>query len=203
MIKKIALTAGSAAIVGLLLVSPALAAKNGNEGRRPHVVSAKSSVGRRSLPGTVTAINGSSFTLMTRAKKAKSVTVDASGAMFLKNGQSASSTDLAVNQMVVVTGSMQNSSTTSSTVFMATKVNIIAPMRSVRVMGIVQASASSTLTVAGASGVIYTIDASSAKISGKGHATLADIKVGDKVSVSGKITSGANLTAKTIRDLSK
>lgn len=73
-------------------------------------------------------------------------------------------------------------------------------------VGTVTAISGTTLTVTDAKNVVYTVDASSAKIDpgmmGASGLTVANIMVGDKVIVTGPTAEGAAKTAKTISDRS-
>ena len=152
--------------------------------------------------GTVTAINGTSFTLRTKGRAAKTLTINDASAAFTKNGQSDASSDLAVNQMVSVSGALDSTGTTIT----ATSVNIIILMPAIRFSGTVQSISADILTVLANNGTTYTVDATKAVVTySRGHkGTLSIVQVNDKVTVSGKLLSGSvNVTAGTIRDASR
>jgi hypothetical protein len=76
------------------------------------------------------------------------------------------------------------------------------PIRTPHISGTVSAISGSTLTVTNATGTVYTVDASSAKVmeglfvSGL---SVSDIRVGDKILIRGTV-NGTSVTAKSISD---
>ena len=188
---------GTSVTATQIMDGPMMGAKGkGNEGKmgtRPALT------GNR-ITGSVTAINGTSFTLTTKGRTVKTITVNDASATFTKDGQASSLGNLAVGQMVNVQGSADSAGTTIT----AVKVNIVTP--SIRFTGTVQSVSGSTLTVLATNSTTYSVDTISAKVSyAKGQkGTVSIIQVGDKVSVSGKLPAGTNnVTASMIRDLTR
>lgn len=181
--------------------------KKGNGGEKPEgtnsagkMMGKKPGVTDNRLMGSVTAINGTSFTLTTKGRTVKTITVNDASATFTKDGQASTLGSLAVGENVTVQGTMDAAGTT----FTATKVNIVTP--SIRFAGTVQSVSGSSLTVLASNGTTYTVDAASAKVNyAKGKkGTISAIQVSDKVSVSGKLTPGTNnVLASMIRDTSR
>lgn len=154
------------------------------------------------FPGSVTAINGSTFTLETKGRLAKTLTVNTAGAAITKNGQPASLADIGVGQMVVVEGKLDSAGATLT----AEKVNIVIPMPSIRLEGTVQSVSGSTFSVLANNGATYSVDATSAKIFSVpgGQGTMSQVQAGDKVMVMGMILSSNNqITAQMVMDRSK
>lgn len=155
--------------------------------------------------GTITSINGSSFTIQ-YYKNGQSTTNTIntnSSTVFTKESRPAVIGDLYVNAMVMVSGTKETGSSTIS----ATKVNIVLPTTKLIIPnGTVNAISGNTITVTDNSGIVYTVDATNAAFYFKTGAatTLSTVQVGDKVSVKGSLPSNAvNVLAVSIKDLSR
>lgn len=156
--------------------------------------------------GTVSAINGTSFTLQMKVRKnsTKTLTINtASSTAFTKNGQADSFSDLAVGQAVSVQGPLDS---LSSSTIDATGVNIIIRMFPIRFNGTVQSVSGNILTILASYGKTYTVDMTNARInySNGNKATSYIIQNNDQVIVLGRHLSGSNnITAVSIRDSSQ
>ena len=150
--------------------------------------------------GTVTAINGSSFTLASKARGNQTINTTSS-TKFKETGVTTPSlSNLVVSETITVAGvwDRTNSKDTANT--------ITIKVASTRVTGTVTAINGTTLTVTTGKNVVYTVDASKAAVTFKAgrKATLSIVAVNDTVAVVGSSVSGStNVTAKTLRDSSK
>ncbi|HVZ75825.1 MAG TPA: DUF5666 domain-containing protein [Candidatus Paceibacterota bacterium] len=198
----------SGAVLGsLLMAAPAFAQTpshpmwGGMQGRMmPGVFGIVSSVGATSL--TLEARGFGKNTATT------TYTVDASGATVLKDGATSTLSAIAVNDAVVVQGTVSGTSVAAKTIrdgFMkmgmrpangmkhATTTPAIAGNGEPVVGGSVTAVSGSTITITNKSNVTYTIDASSATITKKGasSATISNVAVGDNLLVQGTVNGNA------------
>lgn len=155
--------------------------------------------------GSITAINGTGFTIQTINKgmqKATQTVNTGTGTNFTKNLQPATLSDLAIGQKVMVTGTRDSATNTIT----AESVNLFVNIAGTRLNGTVQSISGNILTIIDSKGAVHTVDAGNAKIMAKkGHkASLSTIQVNDKVTIFGTQSTGsANVTAKIIRDLSQ
>lgn len=177
--------------------------------------------------GKVTAVNGNTITITTMARKTKSgtataattYTVDVTNAKITKgfgsNATTLSVSNIAVNDMIVVQGTVSGTNIAATSIIDGIKfparpagetggkhgMGNFANMT--HVMGTVQSVSGTSLVVAEGS-VNYTVDATNAKISyGKNTAgTIANIETGDKVFIlTPKVASGVTtVTATAIHD---
>ncbi len=167
------------------------------------------------LRGTISAINGSTFTVQSMSKNAaaniagyvgsaESVVVSTdSTTIFKKNGLSVTFSDLALGQNIVVNGKMTGTDTaTASHVYVISLDHLSSAMNMTMTYGVsgtVKSVSGTTITVTGYNGTEYTVDASSATItkSDRTSAQVSDIKAGDMVAVAGNIT-GTSVAATQI-----
>ena len=149
--------------------------------------------------GSVTAVNGSSFTLQSKDRGSQTVNTTVS-TVFKKNGQTDANgmTDVTVGANVIVSGVWDSKNSNIS----ATGVNIV--LKTGTWTGKETSVSGTTLNFTGNNGTAYTVDASNAKVYRRFGATmqLSDIATGDTVSVRGTL-NGTNITASSIRDLSQ
>jgi hypothetical protein len=150
--------------------------------------------------GNVTAISGNTITMQEESDEGgASYTVDASKATITNNGAAATVADIKVGDRIFVQGNV------SGTNVIATSVSLGGGRGRGHAAlgndGNVTAISGNTITMQEESdegGASYTVDASKATITNNGAAaTVADIKVGDKIMVSGAV-SGNNVTATAI-----
>ena len=160
--------------------------------------------------GKVTAIDGTTITVSEQRPDqtvATDYTVDASSATVKKASQGSTPADssvsaIAVGDMVAVRGTVSGTAVTATEI-MDGVMGQFGPHgghgfgRGTR--GTVSAVNGNTITITGASGTTYTVDASSAKIGKISTITVGDVQVGDTLDVMGAV-SGTNITAKNIMD---
>lgn len=151
--------------------------------------------------GKVTAVNASSFELQSGARGSQIVNID-NATVFKKNGQPAQLADVAVGSQVRVSGVWDKANNSISAKF----VNVVVYMVRVDISGSLSSVSNDTLTLAGANGTSYTVDASQAKIVNNlaKRINLSDLKVGDSLKIRGHHATGSvDITAGMIRDLSQ
>jgi riboflavin synthase alpha subunit len=151
--------------------------------------------------GTIASVSGNTLTVT--GKNGTTYTVDVSNAKITKAASGAAPTtatvaDLAVNDMVVVKGTVSGTSVTATAVMDGVFKGGFRG-RGPGVMGQVSAINGNTLTVTGKNGTTYTVDASGATVSKTSTVSVGDIKVGDTIGVMGSVT-GNSVTAKNILD---
>lgn len=184
-------------------------------------VTDQSFIGRNVFMGKVTAVNGSMITIDSLANKTTTTyTVDVSAATLKKGvGRGAPTTivvtDIAVGDRITAVGTL--SGTTVSATFvtdMGGKKKMMGrgmmpkPMMPANIhSGTVTAVSGSTITIDSLfakTKTTYIIDASAAALTkGMGRGTtiaVTDVKVGDKIMVTGPLT-GTNIAATAVRDL--
>jgi len=146
--------------------------------------------------GKIVSVNGATFTIQSVGKKqpaTETIKVDGN-TVFTKDKQTVSLSSLSSGQTVVVTGTKDGS------VITAASVSVVVNKAGTRVSGTVEAVSNSAVSLKDASGTIYSVDISKAKIM-KGSKT---IQAGDKVVVFGSQTSGTtNIAATIIREQNK
>jgi hypothetical protein len=177
---------------------------------------------QQAVVGSVTAISGDTITLQSKGfgKAATSTTtysVDATNAKVMKNGATSTVSAIAVNDMLMVQGTVNGTTVT------ATRINDGMPkgmgpeggpiggkgqgaLAGIQgngepvIGGSVNAISGDVLTVTNKSNVTYSVDATNAKIV-KNNATssLVDIMTGDNVIVQGTV-NGNTVTATTVID---
>ncbi len=152
--------------------------------------------------GKVTAVSASGFTAQTgRGSQAVNTT---SATVFKKNGQADSNglADVTVGATVKFSGVWDRTNNNIA----ASSVNVIIRMVGINLKGSLTVVSGTALTVAGADGASYTVDASKARFVYKGRHSgdVSILQTGDQVQVVGKHVSGStNLTASWVRDLSQ
>jgi hypothetical protein len=173
----------------------------------------------RGMIGTVTSVNGTTFTMTVKERSKKdeaeistTYTVDASKATFVKRGTGASISTIVVGDMVMVMGPVTGTTiaairimdefpkagekkemeTRKDPVFVGDGQPVVA--------GTVTAVSENTITITNKSNVTFTIDASTAKVDKAGVAsTVANVAVGDMIIAQGTV-NGSAVTASTIVD---
>lgn len=194
----------------LLLSVPALAAtdttgqgfqQDGNPGRGPR---------NQGTPGIVTSISGTTITMTEKkggpANNGTTITVDASKATFTKSGQSASLSDIAVGDMIMVQGTKSGNSIAATKIEFGMKNG----QEKKGVVGTVVSISGTTITVTEKMGnpdnnsnstsatTTYTVDASNATVSKDGQASsISAIAAGDRIMIQGT-KNGTNITATRI-----
>lgn len=168
--------------------------------------------GGRGVFGTVTAINGDSITVQSKAmgnNAAATYTVDATNATVTKAGSASSVSNIAVGDTIVVQGTVSGTSVT------ATKINDGVMARTPGsnggatmpqgngqpiIGGKVTAVSGDTITISNSSNTSYTIDVTNAKImKGDAASSVSNIAVGDEVVAQGTI-NGTSVTAVSLTD---
>ena len=163
--------------------------------------------GEMGINGTVSAINGTSLTVTSKARPNGAVqttyTVDASKATVTKNGAASSVSSIAIGDTVMIQG------TVTGTNVIATKIRDGLPQNQPEIQGngqpvvagTVTAVSGNTITITNKSNVTYTIDATNAKFvsAGTTNSTISSIVVGDNVVVQGTI-NGNSVVASSVID---
>lgn len=155
--------------------------------------------------GTLTAINGTTLTVTD--KDGKVFTVDAANASVIVDGQKSTLSSLAVNDKVFVFGTPSSTDSTqiaAKVIGKGIKKMEQGPDKFAGLFGEITAISGTTLTVKGKDGIIYTVDAASAKVTVDGKvSTLTDLAVGDKVVVKSAEKIAAGTTQVTATAISK
>ncbi len=135
-----------------------------------------------SFSGTVTSTTGTGFIIETKNGPV-TVTTNSSTTIKKNDRLTASLSDIAVGTMVRVTGTFNSTAKTIA----ARLVNIIARTHPITVSGTVTTKTDTVLTVKNEKGIIYTVATGKVSFFGKewNTLTLADVAVGDKVSIYG------------------
>lgn len=182
--------------------------------------------GQNGIFGTVTAVNGNTLTVTDNRTKT-TYTVDASGATVTKDGKSSTVGAIAVNDAIIVQGTVSGTNVTATSIrdgALGRGPGGIQNGPGTRgILGTVTGINGATLTISNhvgrsdenteqnknasedqsesaSSGTTYTVDASGATVFKQGATTtVSSIQVGDTVMVQGTV-SGTNITASTIRD---
>lgn len=173
--------------------------------------------------GTVSAVDGTTLTVTGKGRPNASgaasgtvYTVDASNAKVMKNGTTSAVSDIATGDTVMVVGTVSGTNVAATTIRdgmngmmkgrstpPANKPSLTPPIQGNGepvVGGSITAISSTMLTVTNASGVIYTIDASNAKIIKNGTSTaFSNVAVGDNIVVQG-IVNGTSVAASSVID---
>jgi hypothetical protein len=148
--------------------------------------------------GTVTALNGASFTLQSKERGAQTINTSSS-TTYKKNGQTDSNGlgDVLMGSTLTVSGVWDSTGNNVA----ANSINII--VKNVNVTGIIQSISGEILTITGthSSSTVYSIDATNAKLVRRFGAAMAitDFQTGDTVTATGPLL-GNSMAAKTIRD---
>lgn len=233
------------ALIGLTIAAPVFADTNqkDNEGQKPPVWSeGKGPAGIRPgigmmkpvIVGRVEAISGNTLTItaqqgiglgMGRNRNAtssvsattKTYTVDAANATILKNNATSSVSSIAVGDVLIVQGTLNETSITATLIrdgmmrgqeqdkneSNKQALSVLQGNGQPIIGGKVSAISGATLTVTNTSNVTYTVDASNAKIlQGQTTSSLASLKVGDAVTVQGTV-NGTSVIASTVIDQTK
>ncbi len=173
------------------------------DGQFQKVWSAIKSFAHDRFIGSVSSVNGSSFTISSQGRKlSTSYTVNTDGTTVIKkDGQNASLSDIVSGVKVRVTGTLASSTNTVT----AKEVTIVTLHRSTSIEGSVTAISGNTLTVSNATST-YSIDVSRAKIFGSNNvkSSVSSITTGDALTIFGGQGEGSStINAKIVRDTSK
>ncbi|MFA6050418.1 MAG: DUF5666 domain-containing protein [Candidatus Paceibacterota bacterium] len=169
-------------------------------------------ISRPELVGKVTAINGTTLTVVGKGKERESsasttFTVNASNATILKGGATTTVSAIAVGDVVLVQGTINGSTIDAKVIHSGVrnkdkekedKPKILNNGQPV-IAGKVTAVSSTTITVMGGASTTYTVNATNAKFVVKGNAstTISSIEVGDNVIVQGTV-NGSSVVATTV-----
>lgn len=148
--------------------------------------------------GTISNLSATGFTVATKNRKDQTITVNAS-TTFSKEGKTAAMTDLTTGSRVVVKGVWDR----ANSIVTAKSVRIVIPTK--YVMGTVSSLVGNSLVITSSASSTFTVDVTGAKLVRRhgSTATLAEIKVGDKVEVRGKQPTAASvISALWVKDLS-
>jgi len=165
--------------------------------------------------GKVTAVNGNTLTV-TDSRGKTTYTVDATNATITKNGATAIISDVAVGDTIMVQGTINDTNVTatairdgqpmndrSKTNHNAAQTPVIQGDGQPVIAGTVTTISGTTITITNKNNVVYTIDASNAKIEkGRTSASVSDITAGDKIIAQGAI-NGTSVVATSIIDQTK
>lgn len=157
--------------------------------------------------GKITAINGTTLTVVDDRDSAKTYTVDASAAKVLKSTAEGTApttvtlSDLALSDMVAIRGTVSGTSVTATEIMDGPfGGHMGGPGMGKRGKeGTVSAVNGNTITLTGSDGTTYTVDASNAKVSKTTQINVSDITIGDTLMVQGSV-SGTSVTAVHIMD---
>ncbi len=158
------------------------------------------------VDGTISAINGSTITITEEANEGGgTVTIDASGATFTKDGKTATLSDFKIGGKVFAVGTVNGTNVVATKVFSGKMGGrghgMMGKMmgKGHGVMGMVSAVNGATLTVTGKDGTTYTVNAGSSAVHKMITGSVSDISVGDTIGVHGTV-SGNTVTATDIMD---
>jgi hypothetical protein len=149
--------------------------------------------------GTVSAVNGTSFTLQSKARGSQTINTTSS-TVFKKGTVSSGLSDIAVGQTVTVSGVWDRTNSNIT----ATRVTI--KVSSLNFVGTLNSVSGDTLTVTTASSTTYSVDATNARVTYKGgrKGSLSILQTGDSLNIYGKAVSGSSsVTATLVRDNSR
>ncbi len=157
------------------------------------------------ISGTVSAINGTSITVNSKARPdggtAITYTVDASSATVTKNGAASSVSNIAVGDTIMVQGTVTGTNVVAKTIRdgAAQAQPAIQGNGQPVVAGKVTVISGSVVTITNQSNVTYTVDASAAKfvVAGVTSPTILNVAVGDNVVVQGTV-NGNSVTASSV-----
>ena len=158
---------------------------------------------------------GTTATTTPPAPTTTTYTIDDTNATVTKAGAASSASGIAVGDMIMAQGTVTGTNVAATAItdgfgkgMMGAKGAPGAGMASLPagngqpiVGGAITAISGTTITITNASGVTYTVDASTAKFSVRGQTapTIASVAVGDSVIVQGAVTGNA-VTAATVTD---
>ncbi len=158
--------------------------------------------------GSVTAVNGNSITITSKGglntTSGSSYTVDATNATIMKNGASATASNIAVGDMIMAQGTLSNTTITATNI----RDGMMGPgmRKDMGIAGTVASVSGNTITVTSkggwnsTAGTTYTVDATNATVSKDGvSSSVSSIATGDMVMVQGTV-NGASVTATAIHD---
>jgi hypothetical protein len=149
--------------------------------------------------GTVSAVNGTNFTLQSKARGSQTINTTSS-TVFKKGTASSSLSDIAVGQTVTVSGVWDRTNSNIT----ATRVTI--KVGALSFVGTLNSVSGNTLTVTTASSTVYSVDVTNSKITYKGgrKGSVSILQTGDSLNVYGKAVSGStNVMATLVRDNSR
>ncbi len=149
--------------------------------------------------GTISAINGNSFTLQSKARGDQTINTT-STTVFKQGSATVNISNLAVNQTVTVSGVWDRTNSNVAATRVAIKV------AGTSISGTISAINGNILTVVNASSTAYSVDITKAVVTYKNgrKGTLAILQVNDQVTARGQMVSGsANLTAASVRDMTQ
>ena len=194
--------------------------RNGNRGQsmRPAVVGTVASVSGNTLTVAVKDREGERDNNASTTALSTTYTVDATNAVVTKNGTASTISVIAVGDTVIVQGTVSGTNSVTATAIRDTvgmmkgrsetnagqKSTVPPPIQGNGqpvIGGSVTAVNGTALTVTTKSGIVYSVDATLAKITKLGvtSATLSNVVTGDTVVVQGMV-SGTSVTASSIID---
>lgn len=173
---------------------------------------------RPDVVGKVTAVSGSTITVSGRslsgaASSTSTFSVDASGATILRGNATSTVGNIKVGDPVIIQGVVTGTNVVAKVVRFAelrngsekddkgkNKDKIVGDGNPV-VAGVVSAISGNTVSITASNSIVYSVDATNAKVQVKGVAssTVSNIAVGDKVVAQGVIT-GNSVVATSIFD---
>ena len=198
------------------------------EGRGLGMMLGRSMMGRLAVVGTVYAVNGSNITVNSKigprmnldntASTSTTYVVDASNAVIMKNNATTTVSNILVGDIVAVQGTINGSNIVATKIFdgirfkdekdkkdkksderdHASSTPIIQGNGQPVIAGKISSMSTSTIAVTTASGIVYTVNVSSAKIAlNNSLVSLSSLAVGDKVIVQGSV-SGTSINASSV-----
>lgn len=217
-----------AAFVALVAAVPAFAETNTPKGIMQRF-EGQDGVVKPFIVGTVSAINGNTVTVLGRTGFGKTITatttytVDATNAKITKNNVAGTVASVTVRDIVAVQGTITGTNVVATTIRdgvaggpgmgfgrggsekdkTGTPTNPIVGNGQPVIAGTISTINGSTISITNKSNVVYTIDATNAKIlQGKNTITVSALKTGDAVVVQGTI-NGTSVVASSIIDQAK
>lgn len=206
-------------VAGLALTTPAFAQTNPGSAVRRGAMWANKEQGEmhRRIPGifgTVSSMNGTTLTVAGKlgpkdGSASTTYTVDATNATVWKNGATSTIASIAVNDTIMVRGTVNGSNVAATEIHDGFQRNgqrgpeanpIIKGNGEPVLGGTVSAVNGSSLTITNKSNVTYSVDATSASIIKMGTSTtISSVAIGDTLVVQGTV-NGNSVTASSIID---
>jgi hypothetical protein len=165
----------------------------------------RNDVEHRATVGTIIAINGSTLTV--KSMQGTVYTVNTTNAQISRNGGTIAATNLAVNDMVIIKGSINGNTVTATSVISGNwkdKFPSGDDWKNLKpgIMGTVTAVSGSTLSVRAVNGTTYSVETANAKFQKEKNTaiTISNIAVGDSVIIQGTV-NGTTVTATNVFDV--
>ena len=177
--------------------------KGGVMGTRPQNIHARQGTGP-ALAGTVTGINGTTLTVVSRGFRENTATttysVDASNATVIKDNATSTVSSIATGDNVVIKGTVSGANVTATNIRDVAKRE--APIQGNGqpvVAGTISSISGSAINITNSSSVSYVIDATNAKIQkNNSDSSISDLTTGDYIVVQGTVDGNSIIAASII-----